>query len=70
LGFRQLDLGEQDAAWKSFGEALRRDPATIELLRKHAQELLSQGRRDYAEVLRQHLSAPAGNQRGQSNSGN
>ena len=70
LGFRQLDLGDERAAWNSFAEAFKRDTVSIELLRSHAQELVSQGRPDYAASLLRHISADVGNQRSQSNGGN
>ena len=70
LGFRQLNLGDEEAAWLSFDEALRRDPRSAELLRKHAQELAAQGRPDYAASLRRRISIQAGSQTRPSAAGN
>ena len=60
LGFRQLDLGDEAAAGHSFDEALKRDPTTVELLRKRAQDLVAQGRPDYATSLLRHVAGPVG----------
>lgn len=57
LGFRQLDLAEVQSAWQSLDEAIDRDATTIALMQKRAQELIVQGRPDYARSLRQHISA-------------
>jgi len=70
LGFRRLDLGDEDAAWRCFAEALKRDPGTVELLRQRARELISQGRPDYAASLLQQVSTSTGNHDGPSNAGN
>jgi hypothetical protein len=65
LGFRQLDLGEESAAWRSFDEAVKRDPTTVELLRKRAQDLIAQGRPLYATNLLHYLPTHDGNSRGE-----
>lgn len=57
LGFRQLDLGDAAGAWRSLDEALKRDPAMVELVRKRAQELIAEGRPESATSLLRHLSA-------------
>lgn len=59
LGFRQLDLGDETAAWKSLNEALKRDPASAGLLRDRAQELMAQGRPESAAGILQHLPVQA-----------
>jgi len=51
LAFRQLDLGDESAAWHSLHEALKRNPAVAKLLRKHAQLLRAQGRPESASKL-------------------
>ena len=52
LSFRRLDLGQDEAAWTALREALTRDGAVIELIRKHAGDLLAEGRADRAALLR------------------
>ena len=61
-GFRLYDLGDEAGVWESFAEALKRDGGMAAPLREHAQELLSQGRREAAEKLWRWLgdNAPAG----------
>jgi tetratricopeptide (TPR) repeat protein len=44
LGFRRLDLGEDDAAWRAFRDAVKLDGGVTNLIREHAQELISEGR--------------------------
>jgi tetratricopeptide (TPR) repeat protein len=51
LGFRCLDLGDEDGAWQAFGEALKRDPGTLKLLHAHAEKLRSEGRPESAANL-------------------
>jgi tetratricopeptide (TPR) repeat protein len=53
LGFRHLDLGEDDAAWAALSEALHRDPAIRTLITQRAQALRSAGRSDRAATLLQ-----------------
>jgi tetratricopeptide (TPR) repeat protein len=53
LGFRSLDLGDDDAAWQALSEAVKRDPTTLPQIREHAQELQSEGRADSAASLLQ-----------------
>lgn len=54
-GFRHLDLGREKAARDALSEAVRRDPRTSELLRRHAADLTNEGRPDRAAVLLEHL---------------
>ncbi len=54
-GFRQLDLGQETAAWESIREALQRDPATAKLIHAHARDLLSEGRPERAAALLEHV---------------
>ena len=56
LGFKRLELGEDNAAWEAFIEALKRDPAVAPLLKEHAQELLSEGRPLAASNLLENLT--------------
>jgi tetratricopeptide (TPR) repeat protein len=58
LGFRRLDLGDESAAWRSFDEALKRNPTATQLLQKHAQDLVSQGRSQSATNLLRRISSP------------
>jgi tetratricopeptide (TPR) repeat protein len=57
LGFRRLDLGDEDGAWQALAEALKRDPGTLELLHERAQELRSEGRPESAASLVQRFPA-------------
>jgi lysophospholipase L1-like esterase len=60
LGFRRLDFGDEEGAWESFREALKRDPAAATPLREHAEELVSEGREEAAtELLRRLETAGA-----------
>lgn len=56
LGFRRLDLGEEDAAWDAVGEAIKRDRGVSSLIKQHAQELVSEGRPERAAALVRQLS--------------
>ena len=55
LGFRRLDLDDDDGAAEAFREALHRDDRCAELMRQHAQELFSQGREESARWLTRHF---------------
>ncbi len=55
LGFRRIDLGEDDAAWVALGEALQRDLNVSGLIRVRAQELEAEGRPDRAAALRRRV---------------
>jgi len=57
LGFKRLELGQEDEAWDAFDEALKRDQALTPLLKEHAQELLSGGRPLAASNLLEKLNA-------------
>jgi len=60
LGFRRLDFGDEEGAWESFREALKRDARAASLVKEHAQELKSEGREGAAgELLRQLEAAGA-----------
>jgi lysophospholipase L1-like esterase len=60
LGFRRLDFGDEDGAWESFREALKRDTNAPGVLREHAQELITEGREEAsAELLRRSRAAGA-----------
>ncbi|MEY2427236.1 MAG: hypothetical protein QOJ40_121 [Verrucomicrobiota bacterium] len=56
LGFKRLDLDDGDGAWEAFGEALKRDREAANLLRRHAEELLAEGRIESAQRLLQRLN--------------
>jgi hypothetical protein len=56
LGFRRLDLGEEEAAWEAIREALKRDRGVAALIRGHAQELVEEGRPDRAAALLRQLN--------------
>jgi len=70
LGFRQLDLGDEVEAWKSFQEAAKRDPAVSKLLQKRAEELISQGRPQIAAAISQPVTTQAGTQSNPTRAGN
>jgi tetratricopeptide (TPR) repeat protein len=55
LGFKRLDLDNEEGAWQAFGQASKRDPGAAETLRHHAEELLAQGRTELAQKLLQRL---------------
>jgi tetratricopeptide (TPR) repeat protein len=55
LGFRRLDLGEDDAAWEALSEALKRDSSVAKLIQGRAQELVSEGRPERAAALLRQL---------------
>lgn len=55
LGFRRLDLGEDDAAWEALGEAVKLDHNVANLIQGRAQELVSEGRPERATALLSHL---------------
>ncbi|MBI5690306.1 MAG: hypothetical protein HZC55_09405 [Verrucomicrobia bacterium] len=52
LGFRRIDLGEDEGAWEVLDEALKRDAGLAEMIRRHARELEAEGRADRAAALR------------------
>lgn len=56
LGFRRLDLGEDEAAWEALGEAIKRDHSVSNLIEGRAQELMSEGRPERAAALRRQLN--------------
>ena len=56
LGFRRLDLGDEDGAWQAFDQALQRDPGTLEPIRARVEELRSEGRPESADSLLQHFA--------------
>lgn len=51
LAFRQLELGEEAAAWDSLREALKRDAGVADRFRERARELVSEGRTATAAAL-------------------
>ena len=55
LGFRRLDLGQEESAWAAIDEALRQDPTLRPLIRQHAEELSAGGLESRAAALRQHV---------------
>jgi len=59
VGFRCLDLGDEEEAWKALDEALRRDSSTFGLIRARAGEIRSRGYPDSAASLLQRFAAPA-----------
>jgi len=62
LGFRQLDLAEEQAAWRSLDEALKHDASAAGLIQKHVRVLVAEGRPDGATNLLQYLSSAAKDQ--------
>jgi hypothetical protein len=56
LGFRRLDLGEEDAAWQAFNEAVKRDGGVTNLIREHAQKLIAEGRPERGAALIRRLN--------------
>jgi len=58
LGFRCLDLGDDDGAWQALGEALKRDRGMLALILARVQELQSEGRPETAASLQQRFGAP------------
>ncbi len=56
LGFRRLDLGEDNAAWESLGDALKRDPGVRGMIQGRAKDLVAEGRPDRAAALLQHAN--------------
>jgi lysophospholipase L1-like esterase len=60
LGFHRLDFGDEEGAWESFREALKRDASASRVLRKHAQELRTEGRVEAATELLRRLEAVGG----------
>ena len=59
LGFRCLDLGDEEGAWKALDQALLHDPGTLGVIRARAEVLLSEGLPDSAARLLQRFAAPA-----------
>jgi lysophospholipase L1-like esterase len=59
LGFRRLDLGEEEAAWQAFEEACKREGSVTNLILAHAQQLASEGRSERAASLRQFILSPS-----------
>ena len=55
LGFQRLELGDDAGAWDALGEALKRDARMTELIRQHGQELVSQGREEFARWITKHF---------------
>ena len=62
LGFRNLDLGDEDGAWQAFGQGLKLDQGVMESIRARARELDAEGRPDSAAGLlaRAASAAPGG----------
>ena len=56
LGFRRLDLAEDEAAWQALSDALKRDSSVTNLILDHAEELISEGRAERAAALMRHLN--------------
>jgi tetratricopeptide (TPR) repeat protein len=59
LGFRCLDLGDEDRAWQALDQARQQDPGTLGRIRARAGELQSEGRPDSAASLLQRFPAAA-----------
>ena len=57
LGFRCLDLGDQEGAQAALSKALRADPRIRGLLRARGGELEAEGRTDAAASLLQYLTS-------------
>ena len=57
LGFRRLDLGDEEGAWQAFDQAFQRDPGTLEPICARAEALRSEGRPESADSLLQRLAA-------------
>jgi tetratricopeptide (TPR) repeat protein len=57
LGFKRLELDENDAAWEAFHEALNRDPTLAPRLKDHAGELFAEGRSLAASNLLENLNS-------------
>ena len=51
LGFRQFDLGDNDAAAQALHEALRRDSGVASLIEERVRDLVAQGRADRGAAL-------------------
>jgi tetratricopeptide (TPR) repeat protein len=73
LGFRCLDLGDEEGAWRALGQAFQQDSGVVGLIRTHAQELEAEGRPESAASLRQRFAdapkpqrAPGGSEGGAS----
>jgi len=43
LGFRCLDLGDEEGAWKALEQGLLLDPGTIDIIRARGRDLQAQG---------------------------
>ena len=56
LGFRCLDLGDEEGAWQALGEGLRLDPAVLTQIRARAQQLQAEGRPEPAATLLQRFA--------------
>jgi tetratricopeptide (TPR) repeat protein len=59
VGFRCLDLGDEESAWPALDQALLQDPGILGLIRARAQELQSQGCAESGTSLLQRFAAPA-----------
>ena len=55
-GVRELELGNEPAAWRSFRTALAQEPARARTLAEHAAELRRQGRAEAADRFVQRLA--------------
>jgi hypothetical protein len=64
-GFRRLDFGDEDGAWDSFDEALKRNPGAANGIKNHAAELRAEGRNETAENLLRRLEVEASNSKHQ-----
>jgi len=53
LGFRCMDLGDEEGAREALAQALQTDPAAVGLIRARARELEGEGRPEAAASLRQ-----------------
>jgi len=51
LGFKRLELGEEDEAWDSFHEGLKLDQALVPLIKGCAEVLSAEGRSNVASNL-------------------
>jgi tetratricopeptide (TPR) repeat protein len=54
-GFRQIELGEEDAGWTSLQIAMKKDAQTVKQIVGHALELREEGRPEAAESLFRHI---------------
>jgi lysophospholipase L1-like esterase len=64
-GFRRLDFGDEDGAWDSFDEALKRDASAANEIKEHAEELRAEGRDEDADELLRHLGVKGPNSKNQ-----